>query len=293
MTAKIPRSVRESQLNALPGKRFVRWVDGEYRNAYSKAVMQCEHGHEWSSSVDSMINQNTGCPACSGKYRYSPEERIEQLNALPGFRFVMWHDCYKNRKSRAVMACENMHEWTASVNNLLYGIKGCPHCAGNAARSAEESEKALNALPGRRFVRWKEGYKNAHSKATMECSLGHRWSASIDSMLNAGRSCPTCAKPGFNPDYPATLYALRSECGQHVKIGITGNLDQRMTQLKRSTPFEFAVIGTVEGRGHDIRDLENMFHGEFQSSELTSFDGATEWLTFNPQILSLLRLLGA
>lgn len=285
---------RIEQLSKLPGKRFVHWVDGEYRNAYSKAVMLCSEGHEWSASVVSLLNQKTGCPTCGGNYRYSKEERVEQLNSLEGFRFVRWLDGYQNSASKAVVRCDKGHEWAASCDKLINNRSGCPHCAGQYRYSPEERIEQLNSLPAKCFVRWVDGeYKDARSKAVMRCSASHQWAARVDDLVNKGNGCPHCAKSGFNPEAPAVLYALRSECGRHVKIGITGHLNRRLAKLKRVTPFEFAIIATVEGKGRDIRDLEKMFHGEFSSSELTSFDGATEWLTFNPQILSLLRILGA
>ncbi|MGI4260836.1 zinc-ribbon domain-containing protein, partial [Klebsiella pneumoniae] len=152
MPARIPQSVREEQLNTLPGKRFVRWADGWYKNIFSKAVMKCRNdGHEWPASVGDLINAGNGCPKCADKYVYSAQEREEQLNALAGKRFIQWDGEYRNKDSKAVMRCDTGHEWVASISSLL----------------------------------------------------------------NRGSGCPACAKHGFNPDSPATLYALRSRCGRH------------------------------------------------------------------------------
>lgn len=291
MPAKISQSVREEQLKSLPGKLFVHWVEG-YQNAHSKAVMLCSNGHEWAAAVDNLI-RGKGCPHCAKVYRYSEEERKAQLGALTGVSFVRWDGKYVNAHSKAIVRCEHGHEWSASLNNLIAKKSGCPTCSSTSLRSSEESEALLNALRGMVFVRWDKAYKNANSKAVMRCELGHEWAARLNHLLNSGTGCPSCAPYSFNPDVPATLYALRSECGQHVKIGITGHLDQRLAQLKRATPFEFSAVALVKGEGHNIRDLEATFHRNFRSSGFTGFDGATEWLKFDPNIPALMKILGA
>lgn len=358
MSVKTPQHVRESQLNDLPGKRFVRWVDGEYRNAKSKAMMVCDSGHEWVSSTHRLLNQRCGCPVCAGNVAATKCEIERRLRSAKCADFIRWSDVYKNRSSLAVMRCHRGHEWSTKVSNLLRGhscprcahdnmrsdshslekrlndiegmrfVKwsdgryvnlhskalmrcyknhtwsasarnlidkksGCPMCSSTSLRPSGESEALLNALQGMMFVRWGGVYKNANSKAVMRCELGHEWAARLNNLLNSGNGCPHCAQYGFNLEAPATLYTLRSECGQHVKVGVTGHLEQRLAQLKRATPFEFSTVALVHGAGHEIRDLEKMFHANFESSGFTGFDGATEWLKFDPNIPALMKILGA
>ncbi|MGI4260903.1 GIY-YIG nuclease family protein, partial [Klebsiella pneumoniae] len=78
-----------------------------------------------------------------------------------------------------------------------------------------------------------------------------------------------------------------------IKIGITGNAERRFRELSRETPFEFSTVAQLDGNGNDILDLEKVFHQNFESSGFSGFDGATEWLKFNPDILAIMRILGA
>lgn len=346
---------REAQLNALPGKRFVSW-DGPYRNNRSNAVMQCDNGHNWSASVSNLLDHGKGCPKCARVYRYTSEEREAQLNAIANMKFVRWADGYTNVRSKAVMLCDKGHEWSASSGHLLNG-RGCPKCAkvyrysteeieaelrllpnmhfsnllgkyengnskavmrcdhghkwearirhllrsgsrcpvcaGNLHVPAQTREAQLQALPGVDFIRWHSGFLNINSKAVMACSEGHEWAASICSLLR-GHGCPSCAKSGYDPSKPGTLYALRHENGSHIKIGVSNVYAQRLLQLRRATPFEFepvALHSSDDGRA--IAELEKAFHLNFESSGFTGFDGATEWLKFNQEILSIMRILGA
>lgn len=283
---------RECHLNSLPGLRFVRWVD-EWRGNFSKAVMMCEKGHEWSASVNNLLNHSRGCPKCAGRYSYSPFEREKQLNVLPGLKFVRWLNRNKDSRSKATMRCEMGHEWSATVDCLINSGTGCPKCAGNYKYSAADRVRQLDALPGKSFVCWVSGYRNKNSKALMRCDNGHEWQAAVDYLVNEGTGCPSCAKSGYDKSKPGTMYAIMNVDGGHIKIGISNNYERRLAELRSATPFEFSTVALVHGAGHEIRDLEKMFHAEFESSGFIGFDGATEWLKFDTGILSLLRVLGA
>lgn len=295
MAAKIPQSVRESQLNALPDMAFVRWEDGRYVSNKSKAVMRCTlDGHVWSSAVTN-LSSGRGCPKCAGRHGFSAEEIEEKLNALPNKSFVRWADgAYSNCRSKAIMlCCTDGCKWSACVSNLLAIGSGCPKCAGQYRYSSDERELQLKDVSNITFVKWADGgYKDCNSKAVVRCDKGHSWEAGVRGLIRGG-GCPRCAKYGYNPAKAGTLYALRSECGQFIKIGISNDFKRRCAELRRATPFSFAIVATLHSDGETTRQLEKLFHGEFESSGHDGFSGATEWLKFNPDILSLLRIFGA
>ena len=85
------------------------------------------------------------------------------------------------------------------------------------------------------------------------------------------------------------MYALRSECGGHVKIGITNRDNDRFSELKRNTPFNFSIIEKVSGDGLHIQEIERYFHGKYERSGFSGFDGATEWLVCTPELLEEIR----
>lgn len=110
-------------------------------------------------------------------------------------------------------------------------------------------------------------------------------------MVNMGTGCPRCAKYGYQLDKTGYLYALRSECGRYVKIGISNNPSQRHRQLELATPFNFNLVEQVHGDGVKIAGLEKSFHEKYESAGFTGFSGATEWLVFSDELLSELRSL--
>lgn len=119
-----------SLINALPNISFVRW-DSEYRNNRSNAVVRCGiDGCEWSTRFMRLLRKETGCPQCAGQHKWTAEERIVQINALPGLEFVRWDGVYNGAWSKAVCVCHVAgHEWATRVSDLVNNRTGCPRCA--------------------------------------------------------------------------------------------------------------------------------------------------------------------
>ena len=296
MPAKIPPEIREQQINNLPNIRFVRW-DGEYKTSCSRVIVRCEiDDFEWSVVARGIISGGGMCPKCSGKRRWTPDERVEQINGLKGIKFIRWVDGYKNNQSKAVVRCEiDGFEWAASVNGLISAGRGCHHCAGRRRWTADERVKQINEINDVSFIRWVNGcYANSDSKAVVACTVdGHEWTASVNHLINDGRGCPSCAVRGFNPSKEGTLYALLSDCGRYIKVGISNDHAARHATLRANTPFGWNCIEMIHGDGSWIASLERHFHKKYEKAKFkNTFDGYTEWLIFNQGIIGEIREMG-
>ncbi|MGL5153997.1 MAG: zinc-ribbon domain-containing protein, partial [Aeromonas veronii] len=285
---------RIDQINSLENIEFVSWVDW-YKGSRSKANVRCEvDGFEWSAEVSSLVSSGHGCPHCSGSRIWTSDERIEQINKLDSIKFVCWVDSYENSHSKANLRCLiDGYEWSASVSSIVHAGSGCPKCAGNRRWTGEERIEQINSIENIEFVSWVDGYRGCESKANVRCKLdGFEWSASVNSIVNNRTGCPKCAKYGYDQSETGALYALRSECGMHVKVGISNKPSQRHRKLERSTPFSFSCIEQISGEGDKIRELEKYFHSKYERAGLAGFDGCTEWLICTPELLEELRNLG-
>lgn len=283
---------RIEQIGKIENIEFVRWA-GCYKGINSKAVMRCSiDGYEWSTSIGNLIHSNSGCPQCAGNRRWTENERADQINKLDNIEFIGWNGLLRGKESRATVRCSvDGFEWDATVNDLINGGYGCPQCGGVRRWTPDERVEQINSINNIEFVRWCDNKKVARSRIVVKCKLdGFEWNTSVNALLNGGRGCPKCADYGYNKGKRGTLYALRSECGRHVKIGITNKPKQRETQLERQTPFKFNCIEriTLED-GAKISDLERHFHRKYASSGFTGFSGATEWLICTDELLLELR----
>lgn len=218
-----------------------------------------------------------------------PQEVSEkQINDLEGMSFVRWDGVYINRHSRAVCVCKvDGHVWVSCVYTLLSHGRGCPVCSGKMRRTSKEREGQINDLHNISFVSLVNSYRGALSKAVVRCSIdGHEWSASVNNLVNAKRGCPRCAKYGYDNSKPSTLYALRSECGSMVKIGISNNYKARLIKLKLKTPFEWLCIDLLHSNdGAFISMVEKEIHAMTERAEFTeAFEGYTEWRKWDDRI---------
>lgn len=216
--------------------------------------------------------------------------REQQINKIPNTTFVRWDGEYSGSYSKVICRCDAGHEWSASVHNLLAG-SGCPRCAvirtsGRQRVSTAERIAQINTIPNVDFVRWCDGdYRNAHSKAVCRCGAGHEWVTSVTSLIIQGTGCPRCAEYGYNPSKVSTLYALRSECGTMVKVGISNDYERRQRELTVRTPFSWSCVGMIHSDGALIASLEKAFHGMTEPVTFTeTFDGYTEWRKWVPEI---------
>lgn len=93
-----------------------------------------------------------------------------------------------NSNPKTEFQCEFGHSWLASYRSVIKG-SGCPYCAGNAPLS----KNVVNDRLGNRDVKMTGEYINARTKSNFQCSLGHKWLAIPQSIMN-GKGCPDCAK---------------------------------------------------------------------------------------------------
>lgn len=214
--------------------------------------------------------------------------REQQINTLPNITFVRWEGEYTGAFSKAVCRCDvDGFEWSARVCDLLNGGRGCPQCAGKRRWTADERIGQINTLSNITFIRWEGEYRDNRSKAVCRCDVDdYEWSASVDKLLNGGSGCPQCSVSGYKTDKPGTLYALRSECGTMVKIGVSNDYERRHTTLKRKTPFNWSCCELLHGDGAMIAALEKALHGLTEPAVFKEpFDGYTEWRKWDHRIL--------
>lgn len=281
---------------------FNGWV-GQFKGARTRAVLSCKKcGYARDAEVWSVISSR-GCPSCakessSSKQRSNAEDLVARIKSLHNIKFIGWLGGeYKNQHCKAIVKCLKDgcgYEWSATANSMLRGC-GCMRCGKRAmsekqSKSMDERELELSCIDGLTFVEWDRWIGSSKSKAVMTCDAGHRFSATINSILSKGSGCPKCAKTGFDQTSAGFLYAIRSECGAHVKVGISNNYKNRFVDLKRRTPFKFIEIEIVSHHdGAKIRELEKYYHGKYESSGLSGFDGCTEWLICTSELLAELR----
>lgn len=273
---------------------FIKWKDG-FKNKESRIVLSCIKHGEWNTKCYHFLN-GSGCPLCGGT-RTTPEQRTTEIkNKLKNSnsKIISFKNEFKNGKTLCLLKCIKHGEWETTVNRLIFASIDCPLCVKNRQKTKTEREDEIKnrckntGLHLNYILDDKPTWK---SKISLKCLTHGNFVTTINSFLSKQKGCPNCSKTGFKPGKYATLYVLRSNCGRYAKIGISNQVDQRLSTLQRKTPFDFQLIEKLNGHGATIRSLEKDFHSHFESAGLTGFDGCTEWLKWNPNITTLIRIL--
>ena len=271
--------------------RFERWLDG-YSGTKSRAVVSCvKCDYEYDVLITSIIHKRSGCPSCYGKINRSQDDCEKFISSIDGVSFVGWRGEYKNSKSRAIIKCDiDGAEWSQTLTSITSKGARCPECSGVKRFTEWQRIEQINSVTGISFVRWLCDYKNAKSKAVVRCDIdGNEWSVSIDNLLTKGSGCPRCAKYGFDGSICGYVYFLVSRCGSFVKVGITNNINDRISYLRLKTPFDFDVVEYAHfSKGSDALALESKLHKIMNSAGLSGFNGCTEWFLFDDYASSAL-----
>jgi hypothetical protein len=227
---------------------------------------KCPEGpdHEWQANGNSRVNGGNGCPFCAGLYASTTNSvaSVPQLAAqwhptkngdlrpedvVAGTERKLWWKCPKGPD----------HEWQASGRYRTTG-RGCPFCTGKRVSTtnsvASVPELAAQWHPTKNGdLRPEDVVVGTARKLWWKCDGGpdHEWQATGHDRA-AGRGCPACSVPGYNPTKTGFLYVL---CGDDWgKAGISNVLAQRLAKHASGGAFgtfrialEFAD-GTVPQR---------------------------------------------
>lgn len=169
-------------------------------------------------SKDLEANNIGGCPKCSGNYRYTEFECVEQLESIlsgKGLKLIGFMSGKVNRDTRCNVRCdvhgdgwEWDNPWVPAIGKLLIG-RGCPKCSGKYKAPAEENIKDVNLFLAERnphlVVKDVLGkYIGKTSKVKVECKkhgkgwlFGKPWTPTFESLF-MGSGCPKCSQT-YNP----------------------------------------------------------------------------------------------
>lgn len=293
MRRKVTREKRESQIAekcAEQGYEFIGWVD-DYIDAHSQIRLSCpKDGHgEWSATINNVVNNGSGCPACAGRgdnVRSMRAAKASENCARRGLEFVGW-DSVNPRK--IVVRCPEHGEWSAPYGNVVHHNTGCAKCNGGYRYTASETIDRINILfanDNLEFIGWIGRYGGvSRSRAQFNCRMHGLWESAVRDVIYSDVRCPSCSIHGFDSGKPSTLYCLISECSRYVKIGISNDHTKRHAILRSTNPFPFECLELLHSTdGICIAILERVLLNDLESANMKGFDGATEWRLWEPKV---------
>jgi hypothetical protein len=271
---------RISQFTAVHGTRY----------DYSKMVDPIK----WDSKIsvgcpvhgDFIISVNghqtgSGCLKCSGKMKTSKAVRLMECCEVHGdlYDYSQW-PADVSALTRVTTICREHGPWEHSVHNHINRKSGCPSCAKNKPRTFEEFIAKARAIHGERYEYDYCDRPNNSVRVMIHCAEHGEFLQTAGAHM-VGKGCPGCASKGLDMIAPCKLYILK---GVGVfKVGVTADIDRRVAQLTKATPFEFELFSVREfDTGRAAWDTEQTLLKAYASAEFRGFDGATEWCLGQP-----------
>ncbi len=168
-------------------------VLGEYKSAYSPIECRCkECGFEWKPRPNNLLNENAGCPRCSGNRRYTKQEYASLVKSInPDFELLEPYT-----RSNASIRCRCIicgYEWNASAGGLLKRRAGCPKCLGRVKYTDEDFVKRLHEKNPN--INTHESYpENNKTKIKCSCKVCGNIFFMRPNNLLSGQGCPKCSR---------------------------------------------------------------------------------------------------
>lgn len=261
----------------------------KYVNARTKVKIICSEHGVFEQTPDNHLHGH-GCLMCKvEQQRFTTTKFITRAREIHGDRYDYSLVEYVNYNSLVKLICPEHGVFEQTPNIHLQG-KGCPQCVrvNNDIFIIRSRE-----IHGDKYDYSLVEYVGNQIKVNIICPE-HGVFEQIPTNHWYGRGCPQCAKTGFNPLEPGTLYVLvdDKQCPTLIKIGVTNNLKQRLRQLQRRTPHPVVkLVSYPFPHGADAYKLEQDVHKVYHelNARLKGFDGATEWFIFSPAILDYIQ----
>ena len=103
-------------------------LSNEYKNIETKIEWECEKGHKWSATMDSVKNTGTWCPNCAGNFKLTLKDCQDLAISKNG---KCLSNEYINNRTKMEWECEKGHKWFTSMTILRNLGCWCPTCSGN------------------------------------------------------------------------------------------------------------------------------------------------------------------
>jgi len=184
-----------------------------FKSSHKKYDFDCECGHKFSMSPNSITNANSWCPFCANK------QLCTDINCLTCFnksfasspRAERWsldnvtipRKVFKNDSQKYDFNCECGHKFSTSLGSITSGERWCPFCANKQLCTDINCLTCFNKsfASSPRAERWSSNNptvarkvsKNDHQKYDFGCECGHKFSMSPNSITASGQWCPFCA----------------------------------------------------------------------------------------------------
>lgn len=166
---KTPELKSEKLLEVLTPKQITFPVNIPILHSHQKVDLTCQVCNlEWKAGWSILVNKQSGCARCAGRYRHSEKEYIKRINnPQHSYRYVSKdfdHEIY-TRDVVNVQCTQCELVWKKLVSDAIVGRFGCPSCQTNGYNQSKIGYfYILSVKNSRELLAYKFGISNTPDK---------------------------------------------------------------------------------------------------------------------------------
>ena len=233
------------------------------------------------STKGNLINDQKPC-GCSNRPRWVGWQYLilaKRTGKKKGFIVHGFSEEFHGQYTKLNLEClKDGHKWTARINDIINGGRGCPKCGGTLKLTEQEAlQKCVDICKemGYDAIGFVEGYRSAR-KARFEyiCKIHGKQEVSYNSFVNSGSRCGGCARDlgngnGYYPerkDEQDYLYVLNFN-DKFIKVGRSFDVDERIKGLRDVSKIlkkNIHKLRIFTATHQEVYNLEQELHSELR-----------------------------
>ena len=263
---------------------------------HQKKLWECPVGHIYESSVAHRTSkEKRGCSVCAGKVIIVGANDLESNFPEVAKQADGWDPktITPGSDKRMPWICALGHKYNASVGSRTNLETGCPVCDNKRVLKGFNDLASKYPDIASQAVDWdpSEYAASAHKKMKWECPIGHQYLATIAHRTSAKKTgCPTCGSYGFDQRKEGFLYLISHSGLLMQQLGITNNVERRMSEHKKrgwelieyrgpmeghlTQQWETAILQMLKAKGADLSNsrIAGKFDGYSEAWSKSTFE---------------------
>lgn len=171
----------------LATKNKGKCLSKKYINNKTKLEWECEFGHKWFATLDSLKSQKTWCKKCDANSRKNLLSDAKKIAENRNGKCLAKK--YINNYEKMLWQCEYDHTWYASFKDVK-SVSWCPRCKYNLKKNSIED--AIKLAKKNNGSCLSKKYINSRSIMAWQCEYGHIWNTKY-CKVRTGSWCPVCS----------------------------------------------------------------------------------------------------
>lgn len=249
----------------------------DYKTAKEKVVIICKQHGSFLQSPDNHI-KGQGCPVCQGNKKKTTQQCIEDFKKVHENSYDYSMVQYANCGTKVEIICKTHGSFFQTPSHHLEG-KGCPKCSSTWKKDVGQCIEDFKKVHGDTYDYSQVKYSGQVNKVDIICKEHGVFTQTPNHHLK-GVGCPKCQVSNQN-----TLYLLKCLDTGLIKIGITNNIDRRISSIGGNLGYlHHVTLGNP-------RQLEKQLHQKYQQYQVfnpTVRNGGTEFFGLTDQQVSWL-----